>query len=122
MVLVVVALGSVAVDLTLLHVAQRSLHRAAATAADDAAGLVDQRRLQTDGVVAVDPEAARRLVVARLAEADLPGRLDGVRVDVDADRVVVRASLEVEHVLLRAVPGTSSRRLVRVTVAGRLLR
>lgn len=122
LVLVLAVLGAIAVDLTVLHTAQRTLHRVAASAADDAAGLVDQRRLQVEGVVVIDPVAARRFVTQRLSTADLPGRLDGVRVDVTADRVVVRATMTVDEVLLRAVPGRPRSRPVGVTVAGRLLR
>lgn len=122
LVLVMVALGAIAVDLSVLHAAQRSVGRVASSAADDAAGMIDQRSLQLRGEVGVDAESAGRLVRDRFDSTTLPGRLVALDVVVDGDRVEVSATVEVDHVFLRALPGHADSETVRVRTAGRLLR
>lgn len=122
LVLVLVVLGAIAVDLSVVHAAQRSLGRVAATAADDAAGMVDQRALQLLGEVRVDADAARRIVGDRFESTTLPGRLVDLGVAVVGDVVEVTATVEVDHVFLRALPGHAESEPVRVRTAGRLLR
>ena len=121
MMLVLVALAAVAVDLTAIHAAQRSLYRTVSAAADDAAGMVDRRRIQQDGVVVVDPEAARRVVRARLATADLPGTVDEVLVATDARSVEVTVRVRIEHLFLGVVPGVDDTGTVPVRVRARLV-
>jgi len=111
----------VAVDLTAIHAAQRSLYRTVSAAADDAAGMVDRRRIQQDGVVVVDPEAARRVVRARLATADLPGTVDEVLVATDATSVEVTVRVRIEHLFLGVVPGVADTGTVPVRVRARLV-
>lgn len=122
LVLVLVVLAGIAVDLSIVHAAQRRLARVAAAAADDAAGMVDERRVQLDGAILVDPTAARAVVEDRFARSDLPGRLVDLDVAVERDRVVLRASVVVPHLFLRALPGGDRGEVVAVTSAGRLLR
>lgn len=122
LVLVVVVLGSIAVDLSVVHAAQRCLRRIAATSADDAAGMIDQREVQLSGLVRIDHEAARRIVRHRFDTATLPGRLVTLDVAVDEESVVVDATIQVDHIFLKALPGHADSEPVRVRTAGRLLR
>ena len=105
MMLVLIALAAVAVDLTAVHMAQRSLYRVASAAADDAAGMLDTRRIQIDGALRIDCRAARRVVIARLRAADLPGPVLDLTVTCTDDMVDIRARVAVPHMFMGAVPG-----------------
>lgn len=120
MTLVTIMLLGVAIDLTSMHVAQRRAQRVVAAAADDAAGLIDTRRVQLDGTVVVDPDDARAYVIARVTTAGLPGRLDHLEIDVEEDAVHVHLLLEVDHILLGAVPGLDDHEVVPVRASARL--
>lgn len=122
-VLVLMVLAAIAVDLSLVHVARRELVRVCSHAADDAASVIDQDALRRGEPLTVDLEAARRVVRAELAAADLPGRLVGpVRVERGPapTSVVVEATLEVDRIF---APGFGDRSTDRVTarVEGHLL-
>src|SRR3954453_130837 len=73
MTLVLLALAGIAVDLTALHGAHRSVHRSVWAAADEGAGVGDGREGQASGRAVIDPEAATRLATAHLPTAQLPG-------------------------------------------------
>lgn len=122
MTLVVMALGAVAVDLSLLHAAHRDVHRVVSAAADDASAVLDERELQVSGRVVIDPVGARGVAEAHLAAARLPGELVGpvdVRITDDRTSIEVKVVVDVPHVLLRSAPGADERRL-RVAARGRL--
>lgn len=122
--LVLIALGSIAVDLTALHGAHRSLHRVVSAAADDAAGMLDTRLIQQSGELRIDPAAAFIVASAHVKSAHLPGDLVGpVRVQVSDDgaTVDVRATVRVEHVMMGAVPGAGADELLTVSATSRLL-
>ncbi len=132
LVLVVIVLGAIAVDLSLVHTARRSAYRSLSAAADDAAAMVDSREFQRSGAVRVDPDAATRVVRAHLGllDGDAPEgfsepafRVVSAEVSVDVDRGVVRitANVEVEHVFAPAVPGVDRIALIPMTVTGRML-
>jgi hypothetical protein len=118
--LVLVVLGAIAVDLVAAHAAQRSLHRVVSAAADDAAGMVNTRSYQRDGILRVDPTAAERVVRARLRTADVPGRIVSTIVTVEDTTVDVRVRAMVPHVFLGALPGTADIGTVPIHVRGRL--
>ncbi len=125
MMLVLLCLAGIAIDLTLLHGAHRTAHRAVTSAADDAAAMIDQGELQTTGRLVVDADAARRVALAELDTMTLPGRrLGAPDVVVDAERGTVTITLElaVDHVVLAAVPGHPGDERVRVVARGRLNR
>ena len=103
--LIAVALCGIAVDLVAVHAAQRRTQGILASAADDAAAMIDTRRIQLDGVAVVDPAAARRVAGAHVATARLPGTLRRLDVEVRSDSVEVRAELTVARIALRALPG-----------------
>ena len=122
MTLVFLALGGIAVDLTMLHGAHRSVHRVVSAAADDAAGMIDAREVQATGSIQIDAEAAHRVAVAHLTAAELPGELVAAEVLVAPDlrSLDVRAVVRVEHVMLRALPAVGDDETLSVTARARL--
>lgn len=121
MLLVLIALGAVALDLTAQHGAQRAVHRVATTAADDAAAMIDTRQVQVDGTIRIDADAAQRVARAQVATARLPGPLAGpVRVEVadDGSTVTVRLAVRVPPLLLSSQRGGDA--LVAATVTARV--
>jgi hypothetical protein len=131
LVLVLVVLGGISVDAAVAHAVQRDLYRTLSAAADDAAGMIDQQRLQLDGTVQLDQDAARRVVHAHLgvaagglgagnAGADHPRHLRSVEVEVDERTVTIRVAAEVPRVVLSGVPGMGEHLLVHLVVTGRL--
>lgn len=122
--LVLLALAVIAVDLSALHSAHRSIHRIVATAADDAAGLVDGHHLQLTGAARIDQQAATRLITARLDRAALPGAIVGaprVVFDDNVTLVTVEATVDVDHVVARAVPTHSSSSRLVVAASARMV-
>ncbi|MFN7149804.1 MAG: hypothetical protein ACK4V6_10020 [Microthrixaceae bacterium] len=124
MMMVLLALGAIAVDLSVLHGAHRSLHRIASGAADDAAAMIDAEQLQLDGELSIDHDAARRVVDAHLDAARVPGTLTTTRTSFSADGAVVTVELtaSVDHVLLATIPGTDPTETVSVIARARLQR
>ncbi len=125
MMLVLICLGTIAIDLALLHGAHRSAHRIVSAAADDAAAMIDTEELQRSGELVVDPARALRVVDAHMRTARLPGELasePSVRIGRDGSTVTVTVELLVAHVMLRAVPGRSEHERVVVTATARLNR
>lgn len=123
MLLVVIALGAIAVDLTALHVAQRSTQRVAATAADDAAAMLDTRQVQVDGTVRIDEGAARRVAVAHARTASLAGALQepvDVRVAPDGSTVTVTLRVRVRDLIGGPLRGDDAETEIRATATARL--
>ena len=123
--LVFICLGGMAIDLSLVHGAHRSAHRVVSGAADDAASMIDTNELQLTGELRIDRRAAERVALAHLQLADLPGQMVGTPViDVDADAAVVtvQVDLDVDHVMLRALPGHPDHQQIHVEASARLNR
>ncbi|MFM7063260.1 MAG: hypothetical protein ACKO04_07180 [Actinomycetes bacterium] len=121
--LVVLGLGTVAVDGAVVHAAQRRLLMVCAAAADDAAGMVDARAVQRDGSVRLDEAAARRVATARLAATRRIGASAGpTRIVPDARRgtVDVATTVDVAHLVFRLLPGGAGPTTVSCHVRGRL--
>ena len=119
--LVVLGLGTVAVDGAVLHAAQRRLLAICAAAADDAAGMVDAKAVQFDGSVRLDPTAARRVALARLAPARGIGVLTGpTTVTADTSAVDVATTVDVGRLVFRLLPGGAGRATVSCHARGRL--
>jgi hypothetical protein len=132
LVLVVLVLGAIAVDLSLVHAARRSAYRSLSAAADDAAAMVDAAEFQRSGEVRIDPDAATRVVRAHLGLFDgeaPPGFAEpafrvldaDVATDVTTGIVRIHATVEVEHVFGPAVPGLGDTTVISVTTSGRML-
>ena len=122
--LVLIALTGIAIDLTLLHLSHRSLHRAVSAAADDAASMIDERHLQLSGELRIDEQRATTVAMARMGIADTPGRIDAVTVSFGpgGDTVTVAVDAEVDHIVLRAAPGIGATEQLVVRAASRLHR
>ncbi len=130
--LVVIMLGGIAIDLSLVHTARRSAYRSLSAAADDAAAMIDAHEYQVSGTVQLDPEAAERVVRAHLGLLEENGP-DGfaapafevtsadVHADVEQGTVEIDASITVERILLSAVPGMDSSTQLEMHVTGRML-
>lgn len=123
-VLIVLLLGAITVDLTVVRLGQRELIAAAGDAANDAATFgIDQRILRAGGGTVVDPSRAHQAVVASL---DAKGLLDELAappaVEVTPDGTVeVRLVRRVPYVFAKAIPGVAHDVVVRGTGAARLL-
>lgn len=132
LVLIVLVLGAIAVDLSLVHTARRSAYRSLSAAADDAAAMIDAAEFQRTGEVHIDPEAATRVVRAHLGllDGDAPPGFSepafrvidaDVVTDVTAGVVRIAATVEVEHIFGPAVPGLDDTTVISVTTTGRML-
>lgn len=130
MLMVVMVLGGIAVDLSLAYSAQRSLYRTLSAAADDAASMVDTRAHQINGSVRLDTDAATRVARTHLgvvesnlgadtARAHPTNELLDSSVLVTADSVTVTATVSVEHIFMKAVPGSPDSSEVTVVAVGK---
>lgn len=124
MMLVLLSLGAIAIDLTAIHLSQRAIHRVVSAAADDAAGMIDTRQIQIDGSVRIDAAKAARTITAHLRSASLPGTPRGtpeVAIANDGLSLTVQVVVEVDHILLRSMPGASQSELITVAASARIL-
>jgi Flp pilus assembly protein TadG len=120
--LVMFSLTAIALDLTLVHSAHRSIQQVASSAAEDAAGVIDERQLQQLGALAIDAERAREVATARIRSASLPGTLIAVRVDPTDTTVDVTLRVRVQHIVLGAFGRGDRSTTLRVSGRGRLHR
>lgn len=105
-VLVVIVLGSIAVDFSVVLLAERELAAAAAAAANDAAAAaLDEDHFRTTGEVRLDAAAAERIAAAAIERRAAPFDLTDVRVVVEPDRVAIHLTAAVDYVLAPAIPG-----------------
>jgi len=113
-ILIVILLGAIAFDLSLLFLRQRQAASVAADVANDlATEALDEARFRSTGEFRLDDERARRLAAALLQESDVGGEL----VDADVtivddpttgdDAVEVRVVVRVDYVFARAIPGAA---------------
>lgn len=122
MMLVLLCLAAIAIDMSLLHAMHRDAHRVASAAAEDAAGMLDERELHTSGRLVVDRVRAERVARARVGAADLAATLREVRVSTGVTTVEVTLALDAPHVVLPSLPGTSDFTRLVVSARGRLHR
>lgn len=108
--LVFVILGALALDATVLFLAERELAGAAAAAANDAAALaIDEEVFYADGTVVLDPAVAQVVAEASVASKQLGQH--GFEVAppavsvVGGDSVVVTLTGRAPHLFAKAVPG-----------------
>ncbi len=130
--LVVIVLGAIAVDLSLVHTARRSAFRTLSAAADDAAAMIDAREFQSTGIVRLDPDAAERIARAHLgllaadgSEGFVKPAFEVVQAEVEADpsdgSVAITATVRIDHILLTAVPGMADTTTFDMSVTGRMI-
>ena len=108
-ILVVLLLGAIAFDLSVVFLRQRQASSLAVDVANDlATAALDEVAFRADGTYRIDHERAEALAGAFLGASDLRKDLDLVEVDVTGpDTVEVRIVLHVDYVFARAIPGTS---------------
>ena len=112
-VLIVILLGSIAVDFAIAFLGERELASLAAAAANDAAtAAIDEALFRESGAFRIDEDRARR--VARAALEGSSSELDDIDFEVrvvdvagePAVRVTVRGV--VEYVFAKAIPGVDA--------------
>ena len=112
-VLVVVILGALAVDRTVVFGAQRDLVATAQAAANDAAAAgVDVDDLRGGSRVRLDAARIDRAVAAAVSVAD---GLVASRWEVQGDVLVVYLERRVELIFAKGVPGAGDTQVVRAT-------
>ena len=116
-ILVVLILGSIAVDFSIVFLAERELAAAAAAAANDAAGAgVDTDHFRQTGEVVLNPDAVDRVgwaaIARRTSSFDLT---DGVIAVLDANTVEVRLRSEVSYIFAKIIPGAPRTATVEAT-------
>lgn len=109
-VLVVLVLGAIAFDLSVVHLGERELVDAASAAANDAVTYgLDESALRNEGLYRLDPDRVREAVHQSLAGSGVVDELTSVDVQpVGADGVEVTLTMTVEYVFAKALPGPSS--------------
>ena len=108
-VLVVLLLGAIAFDLSVVFLRQRQASSLAVDVANDlATAALDEAAYRADGTYRLDPGRARRLATTFLEASDLRGHVEDVEVVVSSPETVeVRVVLDVDYVFARAIPGTA---------------
>lgn len=119
-VLVVIVLGSLAVDRAVVFGAQRELINTAQAAANDAVTLgIDIEEVRADGELRYDRSridaAIRRSVAGDTSVVITSWSIDG-------NHLEVRLEKRVEYVFAKGIPGGSDSTLVRATARAHLLR
>jgi hypothetical protein len=123
-ILIVLVLGAITVDLTVVRLGQRELIAAAGDAANDAATFgIDQQALRSGNGLVLDPDRARTAVLASLEAKGLLDRLaEPPEVTIDVGGTVeVRLTRAVPHVFAKALPGVGGATTVRGTGAAALV-
>ena len=107
-VLVVLLLGAMAFDLSVVFLRQRQASSLAVDVANDlATAALDEDELRSGGGFRLDPGRADELALDLIAASDLAEHVREVEVSVTAPDVVeVRLVLVVDYVFARAIPGT----------------
>ena len=117
-VLVVLVLGAIAVDMTIVHLGEREAITAAQAAADDAATWgVDDTALYGNGSYRLDRSRVVEAVHTSLAHHELSGRLTDLRVAVNGTTVSVTVELEVDYVFAPIIPDAPHHTRVQATAS-----
>lgn len=108
-VLVVLMLGAIAFDLSLVFLRQRQASSLAVDLANDVVtAALDESAFRADGRFVLDPDRAIALVEGWAAASDLAAEIIDVEVDLRGpDSAVVRIVLRVDYVFARALPGAA---------------
>lgn len=108
-VLVVLLLGAIAFDMSLLFLRQRQAASVAADVANDVATLaIDEDHFRATGEFRLDPAAAAEIGVALVEASDIAALVQDVDVSVTTGSVVeVRLVAEVDYVFAKAIPGAA---------------
>ncbi|HEY9555618.1 MAG TPA: hypothetical protein VIR58_02720 [Acidimicrobiales bacterium] len=106
--LIVLLLGAIAFDMSVVFLRQREATSLAVALANDiATAALDEDHFRGTGEYRIDPELARTYGLELSAASDLADHLLTVEVDViAADTVQVRLQARAEYVFARSMPGT----------------
>lgn len=116
-VLIVLLLGAVAFDLSLVFLRQRQASSVAGDVANDlATQAVDEEEFRATGEFRLDPDRADEIGRALLAQSDVAADIVDLEVDViGADTVQVTVVLHVEYLFAGAIPGANDATEVQAT-------
>lgn len=119
--LIMLVLGSLAIDAGVVFLGQRDLAAAAGAAANDATTLgLDLAQLRDQGQFALDPALVESEVRSALERRGILGSLQSApEVRVVGDQVEVTLTRHVDYLIAPALPGGPSGRTVSVTVRSR---
>lgn len=119
--MVMLILGSLAIDAGVVFLGQRDLAAAAGAAANDAATLgLDLGALRTEGELRLDHRLVESAVASALARRGVLGGLTSPpEVTVEGDQIVVTLTRHVDYVIAPALPNGPRGRTVSVTVRSR---
>lgn len=108
-VLVVLLLGAIAFDMSLVFLRQRQASSVAADIANDVATLaVDEQHFRATGEFRLDPARAEAIGLELAATSDIAALLRDAQVIVVGDSAVeVRLTAEAAYVFARAIPGAA---------------
>ncbi|HEV8297036.1 MAG TPA: hypothetical protein VGQ20_07065 [Acidimicrobiales bacterium] len=119
-VLVMLVLGSIAVDFAFVGLRERELRNAAAGAANDAATAGLSRVALREGDTTLDPDEVERVVDAALAATDLHlAAPPVVEIGPDGRTVTVFLAATYEYVFAKALPGAPDHFTVRSRATAR---
>ena len=115
-VLIVILLGSIAVDFAVVFLGQRDLGTAAAAAANDAATYgLDEAAFRRGEGYQFRRDQVSTAVLAVLQTRGLCDDDVATTVEVDGFTVIVRMEREVDYIFAKAIPGVDHRAPVSVT-------
>lgn len=118
-VMIVMVLGAITVDLSVVRLGQRELIAAAGDAANDAVTIgLDESALRAGDGYRLDPDRVRDAVDDALAAKGILADLaepPSITLD-DDSTVTVRLARRVPHLFAKALPGAPDDQLVRATV------
>ena len=118
-VLIIIVLGSLALDRAIVFGEQRELVQAAQAAANDAAAAgVDLDALREGSGLVRDPRRIDDAVALTVAHLDEPGTT--ATWEIRGDVLIVRMERRVDLVFTGAVPGGRSSQLIRATARAEL--
>lgn len=108
-VLVVLLLGAIAFDLSLVFLRQRQASSLAADVANDLASIaLDVPTFRESGDFVIDPARADAVGRSLLDASDLAGELTAATISVTAaDTVTVSVTVSVDYVFAKAIPGAA---------------
>ena len=116
-VLIVLLLGAIAFDLSLLFLRQRQASSVVGGVANDlATQAIDERSLRATGTYLLDPDRADALGRALIAQSDIAPDVVDVSIEVvGTDGVEVTVVVRVDYVFAKAIPGAADGSDVQAT-------
>lgn len=116
-ILIVLLLGAIAFDLSLLFLRQRQASSVVGDVANDlATQAVDEAAFRATGDYQLDPDRADSLGRALLAQSDIAPEVVDIEIELlGAETVRVTVIVRVDYVFAKAIPGTADGSEVRAT-------